>query len=298
MSSISPERMIEVIQRRFGIHQGHSVLHAKGAYFTGTFTATPEAATLTTAGHMQGRPVDVIARLSNGGGDPNVPDYAPDVRGLAVGFQLADGRTDILAQTTPKSPVGTPEAFAQLIELSRPGASALVRLPLFLLRNPKVATTGRVNTASLNPPASFATRPYYAFHAFRWTGPDGSQRWVRYTFLPEDTTPDPSRGVAKAAGRDYLFEEMARRLETGPARWTLQVQVAGDRDNPHDSTSHWPSSRETVDVGVLELTAPTEPDGPVIFDPMRLVDGIEPSKDPILLYRPGAYSVSYANRTA
>lgn len=295
---ISPERMIEVIQRRFGIHHGHPALHSKGAFFAGTFTAMPEAAALTTAAHMQGTPIEVIARLSNGSGDPNIPDYAPDVRGLAVGFQLPDGRTDILAQTTPKSPVGTPEAFAQLIEISRPGVSALLKLPLFLVRNPKIATSGRVNNTSLNPPASFATRPYWAFHAFRWTGPDGSQRWVRYTFQPEDATPDPSRGVAKAAGRDYLFEEMSRRLAEGPARWTLQVQIAGERDNPHDSTSYWPSSREKVDVGVLELTAPIEPDDPVIFDPMRLTDGIEPSDDPILLYRPAAYSVSYANRTA
>lgn len=295
---ISPERMTEVIQRRFGIHEGHPALHAKGAFFAGTFTSTPDAAALTTAGHMQGDPVEVIARLSNGAGDPNVPDYAPDVRGLAVGFQLPEGRTDILAQTTPKSPVGTPEAFAQLLELSRPSASTLLKLPLFLLRNPKVATSGRVNAASLNPPASFASRPYFAFHAFKWVGPDGSERWVRYTFLPEDTTPDPSRGVAKAAGRDYLFEEIVRRLEEGPARWTLQVQVAAERDNPHDSTSHWPASRETVDVGVLELNEPIEPQGPVIFDPMKLTDGIEASDDPILRYRPAAYSVSYANRTA
>jgi catalase len=36
----------------------------------------------------------------------------------------------------------------------------------------------------------------------------------------------------------------------------------------------------------------------MIFDPMRLVDGIEPSDDPILQARPGAYSVSYRRRTA
>jgi hypothetical protein len=53
---------------------------------------------------MQREPVRTTVRFSNGGGNPNVPDYAPDVRGLAVTFHLADGsRTDISAQTVPAS---------------------------------------------------------------------------------------------------------------------------------------------------------------------------------------------------
>ena len=74
-----------------------------------TFTATPEAATLTRAGHMTGEPIPTTARISNGGGDPTVPDYVPDVRGLATAFHLPDGtRTDILAQTLPVLPVPRP----------------------------------------------------------------------------------------------------------------------------------------------------------------------------------------------
>ena len=36
---------------------------------------------------------------------------------------------------------------------------------------------------------------------------------------------------------------------------------------------------------------------PIVFDPMRLTDGIEPSADPILAARPKAYSVSIERRT-
>ena len=54
---------------------------------------------------MTGEPIPTTARLSNGGGDPTEPDYAPDVRGLATAFHLPDGtRTDILAQTLPHYP--------------------------------------------------------------------------------------------------------------------------------------------------------------------------------------------------
>ena len=41
-----------------------------------------------------------------------------------------------------------------------------------------------------------------------------------------------------------------------------------------------------------------EADGPIVFDPMRLTDGIEPSEDKILAARPPAYSVSIERRTA
>jgi catalase len=57
-----------------------------------------------------------------------------------------------------------------------------------------------------------------------------------------------------------------------------------------------------VSGGTLELTevdATAETEGNiVVFDPMRLTDGIEPSDDPILHYRPGAYSVSAERRSA
>ena len=54
--------------------------------------------------------------------------------------------------------------------------------------------------------------------------------------------------------------------------------------------------------GRIEITTPIEdPEasgGPVVFDPTRVVDGIELSDDPILRYRAAAYSESVARRTA
>jgi hypothetical protein len=43
---------------------------------------------------------------------------------------------------------------------------------------------------------------------------------------------------------------------------------------------------------------PETPESPLVFDPMRLTVGIEPSGDKILAARPGAYSVSIERRTA
>ena len=81
----------------------------------------------------------------------------------------------------------------------------------------------------------------------------------------------------------------------------LVVVIAGDGDVVDDVTVAWPAERERVEVGRLELTGPEterERDGDIlVFDPTRVIDGIEPSADPILLFRPRAYSVSVTRRT-
>ena len=90
------EQVVDAINDISGRHEGHRAAHAKGTLLTGTFT--PSGSGLTTAAHMQDEPVRVTARVSNGGGDPAIPDYAKEGRGLAVKFYLPDGsRTDIVA---------------------------------------------------------------------------------------------------------------------------------------------------------------------------------------------------------
>lgn len=75
--------------------------------------------------------------------------------------------------------------------------------------------------------------------------------------------------------------------------------VAADGDDPHDTMSVWKGER-IFDAGTIEVTAPDpqrEQGGEVVvFDPTRVVDGIELSDDPILRFRPGAYSESVDRR--
>jgi len=292
---ISPEEAIDRISARFGVHSGRRALHARGVVCSGSFRASPEGAALTTAAHMQGEPVPLIARFSNGGGDPDEPDRAPDVRGLAVRFELPDGgKTDIVAQTAPRFPVKTPDAFIDLIEATERGPQMLLKLPLFLARNPSVAPALRANAAALKAPSSYAEPSYYAVHAYRWTGPGGTSRWVRYEFVSV-SPPPPSRPDKGAA--EYLTDEIGERFGRGETvGFDLELQVAGDGDDPHDPTSVWKGA-ERVIAGRLEIDAPAPDRESTIFDPLRLTPGIEPSEDPILHYRPRAYAVSYARRT-
>jgi catalase len=294
---LSPEQAIEVIDERYGRHPRRRALHAKGTLYRGTFTASPDAARLTRAAHMQGGPVPTTVRLSNGGGDPDVPDYAPDVRGLAVTFHLADGaRTDISAQTVPRFPFEDVDAFMEFVRISKPGPLAPVKLALFGARHPRMLAALRQNLPALRPPPSFAARRYYAFHAFRWLDADGGERYVRYTWQPTVDIPALERGAAKARGRDYLSEEMAERLLEGPVRFNLEVQVAGPGDDPDDPSATWPDERERVVVGALEITERTDEGDDFVFDPARVTDGIEPSDDPVLQFRPRAYAISHDRR--
>ena len=296
---ISPEQGVDVIHQRFGRHAGYRALHAKGIVCGGTFTATPEAASLTRAAHMQGTPTPVTARVSNGGGDPTFPDYKPDVRGLAVAFQLPDGKRSVIsAQTIPKFPMNNSDTFFKMLSALKPGPSAVLRAPAFLLRNPRIAAALPETTKAIAPPQSYATANYYAIHAYKWIAADGSERFVRYHWVPEAGDHRLSLGEAKQLGANYLSEEFAERLKTGPVRFDLHVQIAEDGDDPNDPSAQWPSGRRDVAVGTLEITELVAEPKVLVFDPTSVVDGIELSDDPVLRFRAKAYTVSVDERLA
>lgn len=299
---ITPKQAIDIVNARFGAHPRTRALHAKGSWCTGTFTATPAAARLSRAAHLQGEPVPVLARFSNGGGDPDVPDGAPDVRGLAVSCELPDGsRTDLVAQSVPRFFSATPDEFLAFIQANT-GRAAAVRLPLFLATHPRALRNLPANAAALRPVASYAQCRYFGVHAFVWVAADGARHAVRWTWVPQAGERRIGPREARAGGRDHLQEELTARLADGEARFTLEVTVAREGDPTADPSAQWPADRERIDAGTLVLdehAADPEADGGlVVFDPTRVTDGIELSDDPFLAYRAAAYSESVARRVA
>jgi catalase len=294
------EQAVDAINDISGRHEGHRAAHAKGTLLTGTFT--PSDAGLTTAAHMQSEPVRVTARVSNGGGDPGIPDYAKEGRGLAVKFYLPDGsKTDIVALSLPCFFARTPEDFLEFTRARKPdpetGQPDFEKLGAWLQAHPEAGQAIQA-ALSADPPESYATVAYNSIHSFRWTAPDGTERWVRYRFEPEEGERTLSEEEARARGRDYLREDVLGRESTA---FRLVVVVAGEGDAIDDPTVPWPEERERVDVGRLELTGPEterEQGGDIlVFDPTRVVDGIELSDDQILRFRPRAYSASVTRRT-
>ncbi len=294
MSTLA-EEIVDAINEISGVHPGHRAAHAKGTLLSGSFAPNGAGAALTTAPHMQGDALRVTARLSNGGGDPGIPDYAREGRGLAVKIYLPEGaKTDIVSLSLPCFFVRTPEDFLSFTK-ARLDPERL--MPDWLGAHPEALTAIQAALGA-DPPASYANCTFNSIHSFRWTGPDGESRFVRYRWEPEAGERTLSGEDAKALGADYLQQDILARGETA---FRLIVIVAGPEDAVDDPTVAWPEERERVEVGRLVLDGPElerERGGDVlVFDPTRVVDGIEMSDDAILRFRGPAYSVSVARRS-
>jgi catalase len=297
------ERIIEAVHANYGAHPGRRALHSKGSWARGHFSATPEAAGLSRAAHLQGDEVTALVRFSNASGDPEAHDADRDGRGMAIKLRWDGGETDILATTAPTFVSRTPEDFLELMLLRRPdpatGQPDMEKLGAYLAEHPETVPAAQ-SVLMKEPIASFATAEYFSPHAFALIDADGNRTWVRYRLAPEAGEQRIADDAAKARGRDYLHEELAERLRAGSVAFELQLQLAADGDPLDDSTAPWPDERELVTAGRLELTEiadDPERDGHIdVFDPTRIVDGIELSDDPVLLARPKAYSVSAYRR--
>jgi len=292
MSSLA-EEVVDAINEISGVHPGHRAAHAKGTLMTGTFTGA--GTDLTTAPHLQGEPVRVTVRFSNGGGDPGIPDYAREGRGMAVKFYAPDGaKTDIVALTLPCFFVRTPEDF---LEFTRARKDPERLMPDWLGAHPEALTAIQAALGA-DPPASYATCAYNSIHSYRWIDAEGGSRFVRYRWEPEAGEQTLSPEDAKARGRDYLQQDL---LPRGESAFRLKAIIATEEDAVDDPTVAWPKEREQVEVGRLVVEGPElerERDGDIlVFDPTRVIDGIELSDDAILRFRGPAYSVSVERRT-
>jgi catalase len=291
-----------------GPHAGFRAVHAKGTVCKGTFTATPEAKKLSRAAHLQGNPIETIVRFSNASGDPHTSDANPIAgRGMAVKFHLPDGEaTDLVSVPLVVFLARTPEDFLELTRARIPdpetGQPDPDKLGAYMAEHPEFGLALQKGLPKLAPTTSFAASDYRALHAFCLVDADGGPHWGRYTWEPEEGPEYLTDEQRDEAERNYLQDEIRQRLSEGIARFTLEFTLANEGDPLDDPTAEWEGEHEVVELGELEVLQVVEdaesPGNPIVFDPMRLTDGIEPSADPILAARPKAYSVSIDRRTS
>jgi catalase len=299
--AVSPDEAIDAIKATGGAKPGYRALHAKGGLYRGTFTATPEAAGLSRAKHLNGSPAAALVRFSNGSGNPAQRDGLPGVRGMAVKFTLPDGSTtDVVTQTARLFPSATPEGFVDLLRAMRPGLSMPARFAKYVATHPGFLRGLPVLRAATKIPASYASIEYHGLHAFRWINGDFGAKFVRYHLVPMADVSYLSLPAGLAKSSDFLTGELNTRLSTGTVRFDFRVQIGGPNDSTVDPSAPW-ASIETVSVGTLDIagldTEREHGDDIVVFDPMRVTDGIEPSDDPVLRFRTHAYSASVKLRT-
>ena len=296
------EQAVDAINDVSGRFDDARAAHAKGTLCAGTFTPAPEAARLSRAAHLQGDPVRVTVRLSNGSGNPNAPDgERTEGRGMAIKFYLPDGSTtDIVSLTLPCFFVRTPAGFVEFVRARKPdpetGQPDMEKIGAFLGEHPETGAALQQILPTLIPPRSYANCAFNSIHSFRL-----GERWARYRVEPAAGVEHVPDEEVDGLAPDYLQEDIRERLDRGPVRWRLTARLAKDGDAVDDPTVPWPDERETVELGTLELTGldtSRERDGDVlVFDPTRVTDGIEASADEILNFRPEAYAVSVFRRT-
>ncbi|MER5795686.1 catalase family peroxidase [Streptomyces sp. NPDC001980] len=296
-------QVVDSMERMSGGRQpGHRRSSARGVGFRAVFTPTGAAAALTTAAHLQARPVAATVRFSNSEGNPRTPDTAPVTRGMATRFHLHDGTdTDLVALTVPRFVAATPREFLDLTEALRPdpvsGHPDPSRVHAFVQAHPHLAEA----VAQQPPvPVSYASAAYWAVHAFVWVDAAGTGRAVRYRWEPEAGRLALTADQAATRTAHYLTDEIRGRLERAPVSFSLRVQLADPGDPTHDPTTTWPDHRTEITAGRLEITAPCDdPDhrNTQPFDPTRLTDGIQLSDDPVLAFRSHAYAESHHRRS-
>ncbi|MEU4926287.1 catalase family peroxidase [Streptomyces yokosukanensis] len=295
-------QVVDSMERMSGRHPGCRRSSARGAVFRATFTPTGAAAALTTAAHLQTRPVTATVRFSNSEGDPHTPDTAPVTRGMATRFHLQDGSdTDLVALSVPRFVASTPREFLELTEALRPDPGTRrpepARVHAFVHAHPHLAEA----VAQQPPvPASYACTAYWAVHAFIWVDAAGAGQPVRYRWEPEAGRTDLTAAQAATRTAHYLTDELHQRLERAPVAFDLRIQLAGPDDPTHDPSTVWPDHREEITAGRLEVTAPA--DGQDLrdtqaFDPTRVTSGIQISDDPVLAFRAHAYAESHLRRS-
>jgi len=289
------QRLVDAIYAAYGRHPGRRAAHAKGLCAEGVFVAPPGAASISRAAHLKGDPVPVTIRFSNGSGDPGRPDTALDGRGMAAKFRLPVGELDLVAMSQPVFFVRDVESFIEMTSIR----SDRDRLEEWVGRHPE-ALPAFMHLMTTPAPASYLDVTYHGIHAFRLVDRAGNGRYARYRWVPEAPGRPLASDERKAKPPDYLQEELGERLAQAPATFLLEFQLAAEGDPVDDPTVMWPDEREVIRAGHLTVERlVTDQAGHcerLVFDPLHLVDGIEPSADPILLARPGAYSVSIAER--
>jgi catalase len=288
-----------------GPYKGYRANHAKGIMVTGMFTPAPGAAALSKAPHLQKAASPVVVRFSDATGVPNIPDASTNANphGMAIRFQQKDGNfSDIVAISVNGFPAATPEeflAFLNAVAASGPNAPNPSPVEKFLGTHPAAL---KFVTTPKPAPVSFGTLSFYGINAFNFINAKGESHYGRYRIVPVAGQKELSEEAAAKASPNYLFEELPARLKKGKVKFKLLVQLAEKGDVVTDGTAVWPDDRKLVELGTITLSAiinhSDEVEKSLMFSPLNLPQGIDPSDDPILMTRPAAYAISFGRRTA
>jgi catalase len=196
-------------------------------------------------------------------------------------------------------PVSSGEDFRDLflaLAASPPDAAKPTKFEQFAPSHPAVPAAA----ATASTPDSFADEEYYGINAFVFVNTAGKRQAVRYQMVPERVVHLDAADAAKRPP-DFLIDELIERLKREKVVFHLKAQIAEPGDPTNDATKPWLKDRKVVELGALTIdkavTNSVEAQKALLFLPGQLTDGIEPSDDPLIDVRDGAYAESFSRRS-
>lgn len=301
---VSAEQVVGAIEGVFGVTPGQRRNHTKGTCAAGEFTGTRAAAAYSRSPLFSGKKLPVVARFSLAGGNPHAPDMAKSPRGMALEFSLPGGELQhITMLDTPMFGAAQPSTFLAQMVAMKPDPATGKPDPDKLREFRETHPDSRAQAdflATHNPPPSYANSAYFGIHTFRFVDRNGKATPVRWRFVPRDGEKRLSDAELKSMPADFLEHRLIERAKRGKMRWDMIVTVGEPGDPQDNPTLAWPKGRKEISAGTLTISSAMPQQGAacerINFDPLVMGEGIEPSGDPILLFRSGAYAVSFAKR--
>lgn len=298
---VDPVRLVDGIEQINGVHPGFRRNHPKGVCLVGWFESNGAGASLSRAAVFEPGRFPVIGRFSTGARTPESHDTAKVVRSMALSIALPDGETWRTSMNNSpvfhsRDPAGLRDLLAALKPDEVTGKPDPARMARFLAAHPEAARAlALVDAAPVS--SGIANTAFNSLNTFRLVDVDGTATPVRWAMQPIDSF-EPQTTIPQ--DRNHYFDSLAARLQQGPVQWRLILIVGRPGDPTNDATQPWPADREKVDAGTLTVIAlEREEDGrcrDVVFDPLALPSGIEPSDDPLLTARSAAYAISARRR--
>jgi catalase len=303
-NEVTADQVVSALESTFGVHRGERRNHTKGTCAVGEFVASPEARVYSRSALFSGKPVPVVARFSIPGGNPKVPDTAKIPRGIALEFRLPDGGVQHMTMlNTPVFGAASPQTFFDDIVAKKPdpatGKPDPEKIKAFKASHPDSLPQAEF-LAKHNPPPSWANSSYFGIHTFKFVNRENRTTRVRWRFAPEDGEKQMSEDELKSSPPNFLEQKLIDRTKRGPVRWSMMLTIGAPGDTEDNPTLLWPDNRKVVNIGTLTISSATPQQGAecekINFDPLVMADGIEPTTDPVLLFRSPAYAISFGKR--
>lgn len=290
------------------------VVHARGSGAHGIFEATADISKYTRAAFLKkGTKTPVFVRFSTVAGFKGSTDLARDVRGFSVKFYTEEGNYDLVGNNIPVFFIQDAMNFPDLVHAVKPepnnempqAASAHDTFWDFVSLMPESAHMIMWVMSDRAIPRSLRMMEGFGVHTFKFVNEEGKVTFVKFHWKPKLGVHQVAwQEAQKISGYDADFHrrDLWEAIEKGNyPQWDLGVQIVPEEDELKysfdllDPTKIIPEELVPVQIiGTMTLNrnpenffAETEQ---VVFDPGRLVPGIDFSNDPLLQGRVFSYA--------